>query len=77
MAEPIYTAGEKARTVALVARAAVRLRNGRSTAAVDKALARIDADAQVRGDAVEKAREAERRARIEAQAAKRAARKFW
>lgn len=77
MAEPRYTAGEKARLAALVARGAVCISRGRSTGSVDRAMDRIERDAQARGDAEERAREAARRQKIEAQAAKRAARKFW
>lgn len=77
MAEPRYTAGEKARIAALVARGAVRIGRGKSTSPVDRALDRIEREAIERTAAEERAREAKRQADITAKAEKRAARTFW
>ncbi|MFF4963245.1 hypothetical protein ACFY2Z_40995 [Streptomyces sp. NPDC001222] len=77
MTETRYTAGEKARMAALVARGAVRISRGKGTAPVDRALDRIEREAAERTAAEDRIREAKRRAEIEAKAAKRAARTFW
>lgn len=77
MAEPRYTAGEKARMAALVARGAVRIGRGKATAPVDRRLDRIEREAIERTEAEDRAREAKRQADIKAKADKRAARTFW
>lgn len=77
MAEPRYTAAEKARIATLTARGAARIMRGKSTAAIDRQLDQIERDAQARGEAEARAREAARRQKIEEQGAKRAERKFW
>jgi hypothetical protein len=77
MAEPRYTAGEKARMTALVARGAVRIGRGKGTAPVDRALDRIEREAIERTEAEERAKENKRQADIKAKAEKRAARTFW
>ena len=77
MAEPRYTAGEKARMAALIARGAVRISRGKGTSPVDRALDRIEREATERTEAEDRAREAKRQADIKAKAEKRAARTFW
>lgn len=76
MAEPRYTAAEKARIALLTARGAARIMRGRSVAAIDRKLDQIERDAQARGEAEERAREAARIKRIQEQGAKRAERRL-
>jgi hypothetical protein len=78
MPEPrLYTAGEKAKLTALAARAAVVVARGRSTAAVDRAIEQIQAEACAREAAEDAARAKAAQARIDARAAQRAARRLW
>lgn len=78
MAEPRqYTAVEAARMAGLVARAAVVVQRGRSTAPVDRAIEQLQEQACAREAAEDAARAAAQRSRTEAKAARRAARRFW
>ncbi|MFE0389531.1 hypothetical protein ACFW1F_36535 [Streptomyces bungoensis] len=77
MSEPRYTAGEVARLAGLSARGAARIARGKGTGPVDRAMDRIERDARERTEAEDRAREAKRRAEVEAKAARRAARRFW
>jgi hypothetical protein len=78
MAEPRqYTAVEAARLAGLVARAAVVVQRGRSTAPVDAAIAKLQEQACQREAAEDAARAAASKAKTEAKAARRAARRFW
>ena len=72
-----YTAGEKARLAALVARAGVAMGRGRSMTAVDRAIEKLKAEACAR-EAEQDRRRAEADAKKQAEKiARRADRRFW
>lgn len=73
-----YTAGEKAKLAALVARAGVAMgRNGKGLSSVDRAIERLQAEACAR-EAEQDRRRAEADAqKAAAKTARRADRRFW